>query len=168
MCNSLWLSCLDFLLWISLAGRAVNSGVRKRVVSKRVVLADVPGPPKRTGTRVQKQERGYNNRCSWTPKPERGYKKQIDGTKNRNKGTPKLPFTKTPFCSSRKVWQPVYEYWKSGRNPLISCVWLNPSYPFSHLTPPREHAFTGAIEGLERICLKGSDWKGSHFGHILK
>ena len=33
--------------------RALVSGVRKRVVSQRVVLADVPGPPK-TGTRVLK------------------------------------------------------------------------------------------------------------------
>ena len=64
------------------------SGVRKRVVSKSVVLADVPR----------------------LPKPERGYERRNDGTKNRNEGvkegttvpntgtrahSPKPPFYKT-------------------------------------------------------------------------
>ena len=40
--------------------QALSSGLRKRVVSKRVVLADVPGP--------QNPERGYRNRCSRTKK----------------------------------------------------------------------------------------------------
>ena len=71
-----------------------------RVVSKRVVLADVPWPPK-TGTRVQKTERRYQN-------PERGYKKWNDCSKtgtSLNEGT----FTKTTplqncsFVSSRHL-----------------------------------------------------------------
>ena len=44
---------------------ACFSGVHKRVVSKRVVLADVPWTPQ-TGMRVSKTEKGYQ-------KPERGY-----------------------------------------------------------------------------------------------
>ena len=69
-----------------------GSGVRTRVVSKRVVLADVPRTPE-TGTRVQKTRN--------------------DGTKNWNAGTkngtmvpkagmrvhsPRPPFTKPLFC----------------------------------------------------------------------
>ena len=45
-----------------------NWGVRKRVVSKRVVLADVPWSPK-TGKRVQKRNDGPQ-------KPEQGYIRQ--------------------------------------------------------------------------------------------
>ena len=68
------------------------------MVSKRVVLADVPGPQK-TRTRVQKLVF-----LDPSLKPERGHKKQNDGTKSRNEGT----FTKTtllqnrPFVSSQK------------------------------------------------------------------
>ena len=47
---------LDFTNKRSCLKRMVHSGVRKRVVSKRVVLADVPWTSK-FGTRVQKKER---------------------------------------------------------------------------------------------------------------
>ena len=70
-----WWSWIPFLM----------SGVRRRVVSKRVVLADVPG--------AQKPERGYKNQCSWTRKPERGYKKTERGHIRQ-----KRPFTKPPSC----------------------------------------------------------------------
>ena len=57
-------------------------GVRKRVVSKRVVLADVPETPK-TGTRAQKNR-------------NEGTKKRNDGTKKKKNGkrahSPKPPF----------------------------------------------------------------------------
>ena len=74
------------------------SGVRKRVVSKRVVLADVPGPQKLKSR-------------------NEGTKTSVPGPTNRNKGTkngttvkkngkrahlPKPPFFKTAlFLSSR-------------------------------------------------------------------
>ena len=80
-------------------GRNKNSRVRKRVVSKRVVLADVPWHQKRgnegtfrcspvpnTGTRAHSDVR----RCQ---KPERGYIRQNH------------PFTKPPFCFLSKKTQ---------------------------------------------------------------
>ena len=54
-------------------------GVRRRVVSKRVVLADVPWTPK-IGKRDKKRNDG-------PPKPEPGYKNRNDGIKKWNQGT---------------------------------------------------------------------------------
>ena len=67
------------------------SGARKRVVSKKVVLADVSEP--------QTPERGYEKKERRYQKPERGYKNRNDGTKNRNKGTlvKNTPFLNCPF-----------------------------------------------------------------------
>ena len=53
-------------LLLSYFWAALISGVHERVVSKRVVLADVPGT----------QKRGCKNRFSWTPK------NQNEGTRN--------------------------------------------------------------------------------------
>ena len=58
-----------------------ESGVSQRVVSKRVVLAEVVWRFT-TGTRIQKKELRYQ-------KKERVYKKRNDGTKNRNEGIEK-------------------------------------------------------------------------------
>ena len=66
-------------------------GVRKRVVSKRVVLADVPGYQKKNeGTfRCSPDTKNRTEKNSDVPqyqKPERGYIRQD------------RPFTKPPFC----------------------------------------------------------------------
>ena len=55
------------------------SEVDKRVVSKRVVLADFP--PER------KPERGYIRMFSRNEKPERGYIRMFPRNENRNEGT---------------------------------------------------------------------------------
>ena len=65
------------------------------MVSKRVVLADVPWTPKT-------RNKGTKNGTTDNPKPERGHKKLNDGIKNRNEGTFQMicqnhPFTKQPF-----------------------------------------------------------------------
>ena len=61
------------------------------VVSKRVVLADVPRTPK-TGTSVQETQRRYQ-------KPERGYKKGTAAHKpERGHIRQNHPFRKPPFC----------------------------------------------------------------------
>ena len=70
-------------------------GVRKRVVSKRVVLADVAGPPK-TGVRVQKQ-------VFLDPKHRNmGTKNGTTVQKKRNEGT----FAKPPFYTTAH-WFPL-------------------------------------------------------------
>ena len=70
-----------FLVRLGPLGMDTLSGFRKRVVSKRVGLADLPWTPK-TGARVQKTERRYDNRNDGTKrtgrhqKPERGQIRQ--------------------------------------------------------------------------------------------
>ena len=58
-----------------------SSRVARQGGFQRVLLADVPWTPK-TGTRVQKTERGYQ-------KPERGYKNRTTAQKKQNDGTKK-------------------------------------------------------------------------------
>ena len=70
-----------------------DSGVRKKAVSKRLVLVDVPWTLKSGGTRILKMERR-------TPKPQRGYKKRNDGRQKPERGYIRHnhPFTKLPLC----------------------------------------------------------------------
>ena len=75
-------------------------GVRKRVVSKRVALADVPGP--------QKPERGYKKRNDGTENRKEGTKKRNGGTKNRNEGT----FPKTALLQNRPVVSSQFFEWE--------------------------------------------------------
>ena len=65
----------------------------KRVVSKRVVLADIP--PER------KPERGYVRMFLWNEEPERGYVRMFPRNENRNEGTfaKTTPLRNRPFIS---------------------------------------------------------------------
>ena len=78
----------------SMPGLSTASGVRKRVIS-----ADVPGPPR--------PERGYKKRNDGPPKPERGYKKRHDGPpKARTRPhSPNTPFYKTAFLCPLDSWK---------------------------------------------------------------
>ena len=89
------------------------SGVRKRVASKGLVLADFPWAPK-TGTRVQKTERRYQ-------KLERGYKKRNHGTKNRNEGI----FAKTTILQNRPF---VFLSSVSGGHSAFASSWVQVTY----------------------------------------
>ena len=75
----------------------------KRVVSKRVVLADVPP--------VQKPERGYVRMFLRNEKPERGYVWMFPRNENRNKGT----FAKTTLLRNRPLisqWLKAWIYYE--------------------------------------------------------
>ena len=78
----------------------MNSGVDKRVVSKRVVLAHVP--PER------KPERGYIQMFPRNEKPEGGYIRMFPTYKNRNEGT----FAKTTLVRNRPS---ISQWWMSGK-----------------------------------------------------
>ena len=68
-----------------------NRGLPERVVSKRVVLADLP--PKR------KPERGYVRMFPWNEKPERGYVRTFPRNENRNEGK----FAKSTLLRNRPL-----------------------------------------------------------------
>ena len=89
-------------------------GVRKRVVSKRVVLADVP----------RQRE------------PERGYKKWNDGNKKRNEGT----FAKPPFCKTALLFPLDSKSQQNTRDvPHKAPKWqplLGPSFLVPHFRTP--------------------------------
>ena len=73
-------SSMRIVLPSSLSALRPLFGGSPKIVSKRVVLADVPG--------TQEAERGYKDRCSWTPKTEtRVHKNGTTMQKKQNEGT---------------------------------------------------------------------------------
>ena len=118
----------------------VLSGVDKRVVSKRVVLADVPGAPK-TGKRAQKLEREYKNGVPRPQEPERG----SWGRKRWKTNSEKMVDFLVPiFSRFTQSFSRFIRDINSEKN--ISLLMIFFTVSFSRFTPSRE----GTVQKTER------------------